>query len=120
MKIPLMWRRFSLRSRIFLGGLVGSICLVGLFFVLAISGVGHSQAGNMVGLLILRVFEWLNPLLLLLSWADTRLNGPTPPDGVRQLVLIAIYLVLFVGWWWAIAVGIERLAARRRAVGDAA
>jgi hypothetical protein len=115
-----MWRRFSLRSRIFLGGVVGSIALIGLFFGLAASDVAYSRVGNVVGLLILRLFEWLNPLLLLLYWADTRINGPTPPEGTRQFVLITIYLILFFGWWWVVAFGVERLAARRRAVGGAA
>jgi hypothetical protein len=116
----MMWRRFSLRSRIFVGGVVGSISLVGLFFALAVSGIGYSHVGNIVGRLILRLFEWLNPLLLLLSWVDAKLHGPTPPEGIRQLVLIAIYLILFFGWWWVVAVGIEWLTARRRAVGGAA
>jgi len=114
-----MWRKCSLRSRIFLGGVVGSISLVGLFFGLALSGSGYTHFGNVVGRLIVRLFEWLNPLLSLLAWVDKKLNGPAPPEGLRQLALITIYLILFFGWWWVLAVGVERLTARRRALGGA-
>jgi hypothetical protein len=114
-----MWRMFSLRTRIFLVGVVGSVALVALFFALAVSGIGYTRVGNVVGLLILRSFEWLNPLLLLLARVDGRLNGPAPPEGARRLVLVSISLILFSGWWWVVASGIERLAARRRAAGAA-
>ena len=113
-------RRLSLRGRVFLGGVFGSIALVGLFFGLAFSPVAHSRAGNIAGLEIIRLFEWSNPLLLLLERISRKLWGPAPPGGARQMLLIVIDVILFFGWWWAIGIAVDRLVARRRtAVGGA-
>jgi hypothetical protein len=113
--------QLSVRSRVFLGGMVGSGLLLGAFFVLAVSPIAWTRVGNTTGLLIVRLFEWLNPPLMLLFWLSTKMWGPEPPHGVRQIVLSIVYLALFIGWWWIVALLVERLASRakRRAVGGA-
>jgi hypothetical protein len=99
--------------RIFLAGVIGSLMIVGAFFALAISPFASSAAGNWMGRALIRVFLCANPLLAFIGWLGMRLWGPVIPPGHRQTLASVIYVVVFVGWWWGVAIAVDRLARRK-------
>jgi hypothetical protein len=109
----------SLRVRVFLGGVVGSVSLIAVFFGFALTALARTRGGNLVGIGLVRLFEWTNPLLALLNWIGERVWGPAP-HGSTQTVLIVATIVLFVGWWWLVALVVDRIARTRRLAAGAA
>src|SRR5262245_15365850 len=110
----------SRRARVFLGGVGGSIFLIVAFFMLAVSPFAYSRLGNATGLFLVRLFEWVNPLLALLAWLSAEVWGSAPPQGLRQLVLSVIAIVLFLAWWWFVARLVDWLVSRgTKVMGDA-
>ena len=95
--------------RIFLAGVAGSLLILGALYIVGNSSLASTSLGNRGGLILVRVFLLANPLLTLAAWL-----GPRAPSGIGQMIFTAVYLILFVGWWWSIAVVIDRLVRRRR------
>ena len=73
----------------------------------------------MVGLWIVRVLTWLNPLLPVFGYMVRTLWGPMGPHGATKVLISGLGIVVFLLWWWGIAVVLDKLAARRRVSGAA-
>lgn len=110
----------SRRRRIFLAGLIGSLILFTTFWALGMSSVASTRDGRIVGRALYDLFLWTNPLLTLFGWWSMKAWGPAPPHGLSRVILPVISVTLFVVWWWAVALVVDRVApGRKRLANDA-
>jgi hypothetical protein len=98
------------RLKIFVGGVLASAVIVGVFFLFAWllnDAAEYAWIARVLGV----VFAVLNPLIVVIDRLILR-RFPAPPAAGR-LALKVGFVAVFFGWWWLVAVVGDRVLKQR-------